>query len=338
MKKAAIAIMVILGGLVFFGRVSALTVIPPRLEIAANPGQSITETVKIYNETDKEQSLYTSTANFSAEENEEGIPKFNNYGNNNEDDLAKWISVDAGPIVINPGESKEISFTISVPGNADPGGHYAALFFSSQSPSDISGSAGVGVASKIGVLILLRVSGDIKEDGRLVEFKLNEQKLFYDHLPVNFSLLFQNSGNVHLKPTGEIKITNMLGMVSDKILVNKEMVGNGKNILPNTSRHLEAVWTRGSIEAKDKGFFGKLNSEIVNFGLGRYNATLNLGYGTKGQVAVAAVTFWVFPWHLILVFALASVVLIFLAITAIRGYNKLIVRQALKKINSKDKK
>jgi len=334
MKKVAIVTMIILGGLMFFGRASALTIIPPRIEVAANPGQPVELTIKLYNETDKEQILYTSAANFSAEEDEEGIPKFYDLGNS-EDGLAKWISIESGPITVNPMERKEIAFKINVPANADPGGHYAALFFSSQPASNINSGSGVGVTEKIGALILLRVSGDIQEAGKLVEFKLKNPQTFYDHLPVGLTLLFQNTGNVHLKPVGEVKITNLFGAVSEKIAVNKQIEGSGKNVLPNTSRHLEAVWTRGPLEVKANGFFDKVNAEINNFALGRYKATLNLEYGSLNKTAQASVFFWVFPWHLMLVVTAAAVILILIFVTTIKKYNKWIVKKALESSKSK---
>lgn len=50
-----------------------------------------------------------------------------------------------------------------MPENADPGGHYAAIFLSSLPPTK-EGEKTIGVASKIGALVLLRVEGDIREE------------------------------------------------------------------------------------------------------------------------------------------------------------------------------
>ena len=333
-KEIVILAICVMGGALLAGRALALTISTPIFDISADPGENVTETLKIFNESDNWATLYASTADFSAKDSEEGIPEFLpvQEGDNS---LANWIEVSKDPVTILPSEQKNIQFTIHVPRNADPGGHYAAVFFGTQ-PGDASGSS-VGLSSKLGALVLLTVSGDINEAGSLKEFKLQDPKPFYDHLPVWFSILFENSGNVHLKPQGEIKITNWLGWGSDKVLVNKEEMMGGKNILPGTSRHLEAMWTLGPIQVKDNGFLDKLKNEAGNFALGRYKASLNLGYGTQGKTVNANLIFWVFPWHLILVFVLSAAILIFLAIKTIRGYNRWIVKRASKKINSNDK-
>ena len=302
------------GGLLLANNAFALTIAPPIFEVNANPGDNLTQSIKIFNETDNWTTVYVSTANFIAKAGEEGTPEFLPYveGDNS---LANWIEIDKTPITLLPSDQK------------------TAIFFGTQ-PSDASGSS-IGLSSKLGALVLLTVSGNINEAGSLLEFNLSDPKPFYDHLPVGLSVLFQNSGNVHLKPQGQITITNILGQVSDKIPVNNE--DSGKNILPDTSRHLDTVWTRGAIEVRDNGFWDKLNNEISNFALGRYKASLDLGYGTQGKTAGASLVFWVFPWQLILVLFLTALILIFLAVRTIRGYNGWIVRRALKKINSQSR-
>ena len=321
----------VVGGSFLASDASALTIAPPILEIGANPGDNPTQNIKIFNETDSWITLWVSTANFTAKADEEGTPEFLPY-QEGDNSLANWIDIDkTTPITLLPSEQKTIPYTIHVPQDADPGGHYAAIFFGTQ-PQDTTGSS-VGLSSKLGALVLLTVSGNINESGSLLEFKLTDPKPFYDHLPVGLSLVFQNSGNVHLRPQGQITVTNIFGQVSDKISVNKDEDG-GKNILPGTSRHLDAVWTRGALEVKDDGFLDKLNNEIGNFALGKYKASLELGYGTQGKTVNANLVFWVFPWQLILVLFLTAAVLMFLAIRTIRGYNSWIVKRALKKMGS----
>ena len=329
MKKTVVAISLILGGLMFANISYALTITPPRFEIAVNPGQRFEYTVQLYNETDQEMTVYSSASNFTYQEGQEGVPKFYDLAEG-EEGLAKWIEVEPGPIVIAPQERKDIKFAVNVPQNADPGGHYAGLFFGSQSSSQ-AGSSGVGVSEKIGALILMRVSGDIKESGRLVEFNLKNSQTVYDHLPVNFALLFENSGNIHLKPAGEIVITDFTGRTADKVGVNQDQIGGGKNVLPNTSRHFEAVWTKGPLNVSDRGFWGKLAAEKDNFALGRYKATLNLEYGSQGVKEKASVVFWVFPWHLLLVLLIVFIIALAILFLVIRSYNRWIIGKALGK-------
>jgi len=320
-------------GFLFSERVLALTISPPKLEFSVNPGQEIKNEIKIFNETETEVSVYTSVANFGAKENEEGVPHFLTP-EEKEGDLASWIEIEKGPIKIGHLEQKVVSFSIKVPVSADAGGHYAAIFFANQPPKAETGTA-IGITGKLGSLILLRVSGDIKEEGRLTEFRLKEKKKIYESLPVNFIIGFENLGNVHLKPQGEIVIKNIFGKISDKIAVNRPKIGTGGNVLPASVRHFQASWSKSETENSPKSFFQKIKFQKENFALGRYKADLDLRYGVDNKTIQARLVFWVFPWQLILVFVLGIAVFVFLIILGVRKYNQWIIGKAMKGINSK---
>jgi hypothetical protein len=312
----------------FYGDALALTISPPKIELLANPGQKVEDEIKLFNETDSELTIYTSTANFIAKEGEEGVPKFLTP-EEKEGDLADWIEIEEGPITILPLEQKVIPITINIPTWADPGGHYAGIFFGTQSPGEKEGTV-VGVTGKLGGLILLRVSGDIEEEGKLVSFDLKDSKTFYEHLPIDFVIVFENLGNVHLKPQGEILIKNLLGRTSDIVDINKPEIGTGKNVLPESVRRFESSWIKSSFEIFPQGFLEKLKFEKDNFAFGRYKGDLILEYGTQGKKATDSVVFWVFPWHLILVTILGTGLLVCLMIVGIRRYNRWIIKKAMK--------
>jgi len=87
----------ILGGGIFFTQnAMALTISPPIFEIGANPGDNPMQNIKLLNETNSLVTVYSSTANFTADDSEEGAPKFleNQY---NENTLANWIEIDKTP-------------------------------------------------------------------------------------------------------------------------------------------------------------------------------------------------------------------------------------------------
>jgi len=284
----------------------ALTISPLRIELSTNRGQEVEDVVKIFNETDKPLTLFVSTANFTAK-GEGGEPYFISLPEG-EEDLADWIEVEKGPITVSSLEQKVIPFKVKVPAWAPPGGHFAAIFFSTAAP-EIKGSAGVGIIGKVGALVLLRVSGDFKEEGKLAEFSLKEEKKFYDHLPVDFLIRFENTGTVHLKPAGDITIKNLLGRTSAIIEVNKTK----GNVLPESTRRFEASWQE-------------------NFAFGRYRADLILDYGSQGNKAYATLNFWVIPWRPTLIAIIIIAILLLLAYLGIKRYNRWIVSRALKKL------
>jgi len=305
----------------------AFTVSPPRMELSADPGQKIEGAIKIFNETDKAMTVYTSTANFTAKEGEEGVPVFLTP-EEKEGDLADWIEIEKGPITLSPAERKTMQYVVNVPAYADPGGHYAGIFFGTQAGME-KGTTGAGLSGKTGVLVLLSVAGDVREEGILEEFILKEKKGFYERLPIGFTIGFENLGNVHLKPQGEITVKDMLGRISASIDINKRKIGSGANVLPGTIRHFEGSWEKNTPEKEPQGFIEKLKAEKENFALGRYEAALNLEYGEQGKNVQKNIIFWVFPWHLMLVSAIAIIILMVLVVLAIKKYNRWIIKKAI---------
>jgi len=312
---------------------SALTISPSRLEFSANPGQRVEDIIRVFNETKDTIDIFTSAANFTAKIGETGEPEFLIPGEK-EEGLATWIDIEEGPITLLPNEQKIIPFTVNVPLAADPGGHYAAIFFS---PSPPEGEGGVvGVIGKLGALVLLRVSGDIKEEGRLTEFSLKDNEKIYNHLPVDFGIRFENTGTVHLKPQGDILIKNIFGGESAIVEVNKPKIGTGGNVLPDSIRRFEASWIKKEIgESEPTGFLEKLKAEKDNFAFGRYKADLVLDYGTQGKKSQATLTFWVIPWRLTLLTIIGLLILIFLLIIGIKRYNRWIIKKALEQMRSR---
>jgi len=321
MKKTFFsAIMIALAlGLFPFWPANALTISPPRMEYSVKPGDKIVDIVKVSNETKKELTIYSEVKSFTALD-EEGAPKFYEP---QEGEMANWIDVALKEVTLAPGEKKEVGFTINVPQNADPGGHYAAILWAMQKPGANKEKTPVSFISKTGHLILVRVAGDIKESGRILDFGTKNNKKLFNNLPVDFVIRFENTGNVHLKPLGQIEIKNMFGQQKALIDANPQK----GNVLPNSVRRLENSWS--NMEPVGGGFFTNLKNEWNNFGFGRYTADLALAYGSKNETLRNYTSFWIFPWRILLLSLIALILLVIL----IKLYNKWIISRASKKIS-----
>lgn len=301
----------------------AITLIPPSLELGANPGETLSTKMKLFNEAATDVTLYPSTDNFTAAD-EAGTPKFLNTP---AEDLASWITVPAGPIILKPGERTEVPIDIHVPNNADPGGHYAAIFFSDQPITGPTGT-GVSVTNKVGTLVITRIEGTIREAGRLAQFSTDGGKSMYTRTPVTFSIRFENQGNVHLRPTGSITVRNMLGGTTVVLPINPTQGA----VLPSSIRKFQTAWDRTSSSSAKSNFFSEIGAEWKNFALGPYTAEVSLTYGqTNDKSAVGSVRFWVFPWHVLLVVLVLVVLIVTLLILLIGRYNRWILRHAQKK-------
>ena len=322
MRKFFFTTICILFGMVLAQTAQALTISPPKFELDGNPGSIIKQVIKLFNETEEAKVFYPSLQDFVArgEAGEPGLVEKSEFG------LSEWVKIDTGPIFLSGKERKEIGFVVEVPENAEPGGHYAAILFSTQPPEKMQGATPIAIAGKVGSLVLLKVGGEILESGKLVEFDTKDGKSFFTHLPIDFYVRFENLGNVHLKPQGQIKITGLLDITSTPttLLVNEA----GGNALPQSIRRYDVNWTKPGLKTITNGIFEELTHQWKGFAIGKFTAHLNLYYGTEGKQMAASETFWVFPWLLILVLAVGVTVLVLGLKVGIRKYNAWIIRKA----------
>lgn len=314
-----------------FTKVEAATV-TPRIEINANAGDTVREVFKVSNEERESKTFYLSFENFQSVD-ESGNPSFTG----GRTDLASWIS---GPesVTVGPGDSAEVPVTIVIPGNAEAGGHFAAIFLQTTPPGQV-GSGQVGVNSKLGSLILLRVGGDFEQGGAILEFATQDHQRFFTSLPVTFYYRFQNTGDDHIKPLGDVQITNTFGMTS-KLLAANPVDGS---VLPKSTRRIETSWITSGKPLKQpvevampentgKGFFGKAGYQLKHFAFGKYSAKLKLVYGTQELKSTnASYTFFVFPWQLIVVVLVGLGIVLPLLWMAIKRYNRYIIGKATNK-------
>lgn len=315
-------------------QVFALTISPPKIEINGSPGDVTNQIIKLYNEENRENVFFAEIQNFKAR-GELGEPGFAQSAGKDDFSLANWIEISAEPIKLSAGERKEIPFKIVIPENADPGGHYAGVLFSTTPPEQETGATAIGISGKLGSLILLRVAGEVQESGKLLEFNTEGGIRFFSSKPVQFYARFENRGNVHLKPQGEIKIKGIFDITSasNSLEVNE----TGGNVLPDSVRRFETVWGKKSdIQiAKESGFLSELKNEWENFALGKYQADLVLLYGTEGQQVKEKLEFWVVPWRIMTCFAIVLIIVLIILKFGIKRYNRWVIKKAGKQKNTK---
>src|SRR4030042_1801472 len=318
-----ISFLFVVGSMLPFG-VAALTVSPVRIELSGDPGTVIEDEMNLTNEQEETKTFYSSFGNFEAT-GETGTPSFVSA----EEGLATWIETDSS-ITLGPKEEKKVSYSIAIPKDADPGGHFAAIFWGT-SPSGNEEGGQVSIGAKVGILILLRVSGEIKEEGGILEFGAKDNQKFFSALPVQFVYRFQNGGGDRVKPEGKVTIKNIFGKTLAVLPANK----SEGNVLPQSIRKFEMIWEKekeGTSEQEaannKEGFLAGLKKEWNNFAFGRYTAILNLEYGTTGEKAQASFKFFIIPWRVLSISFFILAVLVFLFIIGIKRYNKWIIAKA----------
>ncbi len=317
---------VIIGGLILaipLFQAKAMTVSPVRVELSGDPGQTVGGFFKIINEEQEAKTLYTLFENFEAM-GETGSPSFKP----GKDGLASWLSAPQ-EVVVGPGETKTIDFSVNIPASAEPGGYFAAIFLATNPPNTDASQLTIG--ARIGTLLLFRVNGDIKEGGALLEFKTKDNKTWFNALPVNYYYRWQNSGNDRVMPKGTLTIKNLFGMTT-KVIDANSVQGN---VLPQSIRRFELWWQKNdqtekipTLQPDNQSFLETIKYQWNNFALGRYKANLDLQYGSQDNKIAADLAVFVFPWQLLSVELLALVIIVFILIFIIKRYNHWVIRRA----------
>ena len=241
---------------------AGITIIPPKFELFANPGDVISETIRVQNNSTQPQTFGVIIEDFSSA-GEEGRVVLEEGETDSTYSLKGWIEPSSENIVIQPNNEVIFPFRISVPTDAEPGGHYASILFQLGSGENIEGVT--SVKHRIGALVLMRVSGNVVENGIIESFGA---PAYSQKGPITFELRLKNEGTTHIRPSGTIIITNLFGKKVDEIPLN------GLNVFPGTVRKMETEWDKSPV-------------------LGHYTATLVSTYGQQSLPLTAASKFTV---------------------------------------------
>jgi hypothetical protein len=180
-----------------------------------------------------------------------------------------------------------VPFTITVPSNGEPGGHYGAILFRGLSAS--STGPGVGISGRVGTVILLNVPGASDTTGTIASF--TGPAGYASHGPFAFSFTMNNTGNTHFTPQGQVTLSGPL-FGSAVIPFTPGIV------FPGYDRTFTATWP-------GRYAFGPLTATV----------SLNI---PNGGTLTQTVTFFAFPWQ-----ETVGVILILLVLYFIfRGWKK----------------
>ncbi len=304
MKKIFLAV------IIFFAiadSVAAVAIAPARFdELVFEPGEEIQEKFVIYNDEAVKKNFYFTAENFIAG-SQPGKPEFTG---NSQSGLASWITFPEKELILAPGAEREVIFTIAIPEEADPGGYYAAIF--AISGNSLTQDDTIVQTSKVGILLLGKVPGEVEYKASLVDFKIDgaDNKVFYSIKPREFSAVFKNSGNVHFRPEVKVNISNFFGLNKKTVSLNY----SGGYLLPDSDRRFEGFW-REKIDIS--GFAEKFINQIKEPAFGRYKA--ELVFSAAGETKISKqIIFWIIPYHLLILIA----VFIVLLVLALKIYNK----------------
>ena len=270
---------------------------PPTSNFAANPGTTVNGTMKVTNLTSSPIAINVGKQNFVANGEEGQIELVNNadplYS------LAPWFNYSTPSLAIPGRQTVVLHYSIAIPPNAEPGGRYGSLTFSSIPPPLPTGQSGASVEQTIASIIFLRINGPAHEQLNVEQFSSGVgtsatnwvTKTFFQSGPVYFLTRIKDTGNVHEKPEGSIKIKNMLGFQVANLPLDQHFV------IPQAIRRWYNTWPG------------------TGFQIGEFTATVHASYAGD-KTLDASTSFIIFPVKTV---AITLIILIILFLLIWKG-------------------
>ena len=179
----------------------------------------------------EKQEFVITVTNVSDEEQEVVIEPMNYLiGNNNDLDLSSasdeqngikdWISLDEQSIILQPKTSEEVVFVFNAPESAPVGSHRGAVVFR----SDVKDGGDIAVRGQIAVHVLVNVKGETHASGRVNAFDIP----FFTLNEIDYDAEFENTGNIHYVPYGEVIVRNVFTKEEKMYKYEKHFVFPGK--------------------------------------------------------------------------------------------------------------
>lgn len=145
---------------------------------------------------------------------------------NDSNGLSQWIWINEKELLLKPGGEKDVNFTLNIPNYASSGSHYAFIILQAFPRIDFENKEDVIVSGKIGVHILVNVKGEISGGGVIKNF----QSPIFSGKEAQIGVEYENLGNIHYVPHGEMIIKSIFGK-EEKITLEKHFVFPGKSYL-----------------------------------------------------------------------------------------------------------
>lgn len=271
----------------------SLQVTPSPLVSTITPGESTQLELKIRNTNTIAEQLKMELRTFSVDKAtgqvtiDKTVPK----------DVESFVSFGQDVFTVDAGEWYNQLITVDTP--QDAGFSYSFVILISRA-EQLPKTEGVSsIEGSVAVFTLLNVNrADATKQLSLASFK--SMKRVYEYLPAEFEMVVDNTGNTIVMPKGNVFIGR--SGTEKEPLAAPEINPNGGYIVPGTTRYLNIQWNDGfPYRNSDKQLVWDW-SRIKQLRIGRYTARAVLIYddGQRDVPIESEVTFWLFPWKIIL--------------------------------------
>lgn len=299
-------IVFLLGALFFFSsqvlaqESESIKIQPTLVEEKVEPGKSFSSVLSATNLGAASQTYKVSVRDIESIDGE-GHPVFTKEHEATGFELSSWVTIPRPEITIAPGATVEVPFTVTVPGDASPGGHFGTIFLSTNGEKPKTVGASVGY--QVGAILSFQIAGDIHEEARIRQF--TSDKSVYGEPKATFHVKVENLGNTLVRPRGLLEIVDMFGKKTVTLNLNDSEAA----ILPHSTREFTVTWDDDRVR------------------MGKYQAIATLEYGTDVKHTIfQELSFWIIPSKVVL----PVLGIIFLVALILYIWVKLYIRKKMK--------
>jgi len=171
---------------------------PNVFELVVTDNSSVTNAIKIYNPMSSTLHLKVYVQDFLLGADGKGVYL---SGGKLPTSIASWIQFNPREFTVKPKESQVLRFTITPPADAS-GEYWGTIFLENTPPPAVKGKKGVNLVVNLRVGIPVYIyTGKIP-----VNSSLSINNIELDEKSSTLFIETENKGNVHIRPTGEVRL------------------------------------------------------------------------------------------------------------------------------------
>ena len=217
----------------------SLTLSPVNKKYAVDAGKTIEDSLTIINDGQTAYDFIVYARPYTIKSDDEGKndesyeADFTKTTDNT--DVYQWVQFKQVKYHLEAGASTKVDYTMRVPSNARPGGHYGVIFAESQPAGGVTGNS-VLRNKRVGSILYTTVNGENTLKGSVIETDIPFWQL---EPPLQVTTRIKNEGNTDFADTINYRIKDVFGNVKYETKADWAL-------LPQTIRKVKLDWDKAA--------------------------------------------------------------------------------------------
>lgn len=208
----------------------SMTISPASSKLTVDAGKVVEGKITVVNDGTEPYEFVLYARPYSIVDNQYDSPNFTQV--TPATDVYKWLSFPKTKYRIEAGQTITADYTMRVPADAAPGGHYGVIFAETQPTGEQPTGSMILRKKRAGSVMYVTVNGQYKVAGQEKDWSIP----FWQPLPpLKTSLSAKNEGNTDFTNTTRLVVKDIFG--TTKYDVKKEF-----QVLPGTTRTMDLEW------------------------------------------------------------------------------------------------